>query len=276
MSRPESDRKRGIERQMRNQFCLSAIIRRPKEMKVLQLANALTEKWRLLQQTRRKMDELEGLVDEATLNLRRTNAMLEAEIAQRTRREECLALQQEVTRILADSTATAGEVTAKILETVCERMKWEVGALWTADLQPDLLRCAAAWHSPSAACAEFKAASQQTVFKPGADLIGGVWKSGEPAWVPDIKAGGTFLRAAAAAKGGLHCGFAFPLRLRGEMLGVLEFFSARSRQPENDMLQVFATLGNLIGQSIERKKLEERLRQAQKMDAIGQLAGGVA
>ena len=49
-------------------------------MKVLQLANALTEKWRLLQQTRRKMDELEGLVDEATLNLRRTNAMLEAEM----------------------------------------------------------------------------------------------------------------------------------------------------------------------------------------------------
>ena len=46
------------------------ILKKPFDtVEVLQLANALTEKWRLLQETRRRMDQLEELVGERTRHL---------------------------------------------------------------------------------------------------------------------------------------------------------------------------------------------------------------
>jgi PAS domain S-box-containing protein len=46
-------------------------------------------------------------------------------------------------------------------------------------------------------------------------------------------------------------------------LGVIEFFSREIRQPDQELLNVLATIGSQIGQFIERKRGEEALRESE-------------
>ncbi len=77
------------------------ILKKPFDtVEVLQLANALTEKWRLQQEVRLKVDHLEKLVQERTKVLRETNTNLENEIVERKRAAEALRESEERYQLL--------------------------------------------------------------------------------------------------------------------------------------------------------------------------------
>ncbi|MBE0544411.1 MAG: PAS domain S-box protein [Verrucomicrobia bacterium] len=70
------------------------ILKKPFDgVEAFQLAHALTEKWGLHQQSRRKMVELESMVAERTAELAKTNAALQAENTEHQRTEEQLRVQ---------------------------------------------------------------------------------------------------------------------------------------------------------------------------------------
>ncbi|HTB83190.1 MAG TPA: response regulator [Candidatus Sulfotelmatobacter sp.] len=69
------------------------ILKKPFDtVEALQLAHALTEKWWLLQQSKKKMEELEGMVAARTGELRQANQALQTEIHEHKRTEESLRL----------------------------------------------------------------------------------------------------------------------------------------------------------------------------------------
>jgi PAS domain S-box-containing protein len=204
------------------------------------------------------------------------------DITERKQAERRLGAQYTVTQLLAEA-ATLEEVTPKILQTVCEFLLWDLGVLWSVDREAGVLRCVEVWHKESVKAPQFEAISRDSTFKPRVGLPGRVWSSHEPAYIRDVVHDANFPRAPIAARGGLHAAFAFPILLRGEVLGVMEFFSHEIRQPERELLNMMATLGSQIGQFIERKRAEDALHHAQmelahvtRVATLGEMTASIA
>jgi len=183
------------------------------------------------------------------------------DITDRKRAERRLAAQHATARALAEST-TLGEATRRILQALGEALGWEHAAVWYVDGTANLLRCIETWSTAATPqFAEFDALSRQTTFAPGIGLPGRVWSSGQPAWLPDVVHDSNFPRIEVAARVGLHASFGFPIVLGSETLGVMEFFSRETRQPDEDLLKMLASIGSQIGQVMERMKNEEALKR---------------
>jgi two-component system sensor histidine kinase/response regulator len=159
-------------------------------------------------------------------------------------------------RALLDAT-TFHDAAPKILEAICETLGWEHGAFWRIDHDANVLRCIENWTAPSASLQEFAAISRQTSFARGVGLPGRVWVSGEPAWIPDVVHDTNFPRAPVAAREGLHAAFGFPILLRGEVLGVMEFFSREVRPPDDELLSMLTSVGNQIGLFADKQRVQE-------------------
>jgi PAS domain S-box-containing protein len=166
--------------------------------------------------------------------------------------------QYEVARALSECTSLA-DAAPRILQSVCESLGWQHGALWRVESGVRVLRCIETWHAPKDAFAAFEEASRNTVFTPGVGLPGVVWETGKPLWLPDVVPAPNFPRAAAARAEGLHGAIGVPVTVPDRTIGVLEFFSREIRQPDAELLEMLATCGSQLGQFIERVRAEAEL-----------------
>src|SRR6266511_1345916 len=186
------------------------------------------------------------------------------DISDQKRGEQRLAAQSGVSRVLAESDSLA-EASPHLLRTICEAMDWDWGALWSVrQQQPERLRCDCIWHASSIDVSEFDAASQKSACAPGEGRAGQVWKTRQSLWIADVAKDPGFRRGPAAARSGLHTGLACPILLGGEALGIVEFFSRRIREPDEQELATLSAIGSQIGQFIRRKRAEQAVQASEK------------
>jgi PAS domain S-box-containing protein len=172
--------------------------------------------------------------------------------------ERRLAVLYETARSLAES-ATLDQAIPQILNAVCGALGWEYGALWDVDAKAGVLRCTATWSSIPLSFEFFATGSRDRTFIPGEGLPGRVWKSGAPAWIPDIRTDDNFPRAAAASRDGLHSALGFPLIADGATVGVMEFFSREIQQPDETLLDMLGAIGGQIGTFMKRRSAQDDL-----------------
>ena len=144
---------------------------------------------------------------------------------------------------------------------MCEALSWDFGAVWHLDPGAAVLRCVETWHLPDVSISEFEAATRRATFARGLGLPGRVWATGEPAWIPDVVDDANFPRATIARRQGLHGAFALPILTRGQVVGVMEFFSREIREPDEGLLRMLTQVGAQIGQFMERRRAEEDLER---------------
>ena len=171
-----------------------------------------------------------------------------------------LRTEHAVARVLSSA---AGEADARgqLLQAIGEALGWHVGAYWEPQHgETTLLRCICAWHAPAVAADAFVRASLDTTFEPAMVLPGRVWRSGEPAWVDDVRDRRDLPRAGAAARAGLRTAFGVPIRGASAVLGAMEFFTTEPHATDDDLLATMTSLGSQIGQFVERCRAQEAVR----------------
>jgi PAS domain S-box-containing protein len=195
----------------------------------------------------------------------RPSSILETntEITDRKRAEQRRAVNLAVTRILSESLALAHAV-PRILRTVCETLGWEVGDFWTPKPDGRVLRCLVS-ESRIGKFSKFKAVSRKLKLAPGVGLPGRIWSNLKPAWISDITTDNNFPRAPVVAEEGLHGAFAFPISFGKHFVGVMEFFSLEIREPDEDVLKMFGSIGSQIGQFVQRKRAEAALQKSKEL-----------
>ena len=167
-------------------------------------------------------------------------------------------VEHAVARILAE-TERPVEVYQAALETIGRPLGWRLGAVWELDSEDGRLRCVCTWQAGERTD-EFGKLSESLTLGPGEGLPGRVLASGEPAWLVDAPADANFPRAPAARRIGLHAGVGFPLRSSRGVVGVMEFFAADLREPDERLLATMAVLGSQVGQFVARRRAEEEVR----------------
>ena len=186
-------------------------------------------------------------------------------IAESTLREvyvqrEDLQLLERVARA-ANEAESVDAAIARILTDLCAYTGWPVAdALLVED---GVLRSAGHWHvADPERFAAFRALSRATEFAPGVGLPGRVLVAGEPAWIPRLSEDESFPRRDAALAAGLQSGFAFPVLVGHEVVGVIELFATAAAEPDARVLDVVTQVGVQVGRVIERERARLALEAA--------------
>jgi PAS domain S-box-containing protein len=184
---------------------------------------------------------------------------------ERQRIEKGLLAQYFISRVLSES-VTIKQALPKIILAVCESLGWDIGEFWLPAItsESSQLQCLEVWFKPHLKVAEFGEITKQTVFSLGEGLPGKVWQTKDAVWSNNLIDDANFNRSQLAVNAGITTAVAFPINHENEILGVMTFFSRQRQEPDEQLLQTMLTIGNQIGQFMQREKAELALRYEQQ------------
>jgi signal transduction histidine kinase len=189
------------------------------------------------------------------------NISLKKEIAERRRAEEHLSLLQTITVEVATAADLASALEI-VVRRVCEKTGWAVGQAWVPQADGSALTCGPAWLSDEEILRRFRTRSLEFPMPPGVGLPGRVWLAKRPAWIKDVRTDANFPRGVVARELGLKAALGIPILGNQEVVAVLEFFLFEPRDEDERLVQLITAVAAQLGLVLERKRAEERTRQA--------------
>ncbi len=194
-----------------------------------------------------------------------TNFMaIESDVTARREEEQRKSLLHSVTTLFSNSTDLEVSL-LEVLHSIVKFLGYQFAVLWRFQVADHKLYPIRFWSPPELRNSWLE---RETRSLGGlarcVDLPGVVWDTNEPVILPDLSSSPIFSRRDSALKDGLRCGFAFPIRIAGEARGVIELLAIEHRPPGTEVLALLTTLGNQIGQFMERQQAEKSLRESEE------------
>lgn len=182
------------------------------------------------------------------------------DIHDRKRTERYLKIQYSVSKSLAEA-RTLNEALKKSLEGICIELEWQLGLIWV--VKDNKLVLGGTWgKSPEFVKDYLDTYSESYTFEKGIGLPGRVWKTNTSHWIQRLEDDPNLPRKHGFIKLGWRSGLAVPISDGLKVIAVVECFNKNELLPKYDLLEVLETTGRQIGNFLERKKIEEELKES--------------
>ena len=183
--------------------------------------------------------------------LRLLNQTLEERVRDRTRQ---ISVPHDIARMLNEAT-TWDDALRSLLQRICTTEKWQIGYIYLpSESDPSLLEETIEYLESEAVKAFHMKVPRRIEL--GTGLAGRVLQSGKAIWLNEqpalleaLPSGTDLIRAI-----GLQSAIAFPLKIGGEMLAVVELFSTVPNRAGGDLPSLLTDVGAQIGVIIERER----------------------
>jgi diguanylate cyclase (GGDEF)-like protein/PAS domain S-box-containing protein len=184
------------------------------------------------------------------------------DVTARKRDEHLLRLEHSVSRDFAE-TPNAADARKAALRAICEAGHWNCGRYLWVDGAAGMLRHGEDWSDGSQSIERYLEDSRRMAYAPGQGLVGAVWASGQPLWIPDMFDEPRVARPGIARALGLRAALVVPVTSEGKPIGVLIFQSREVREPDARLMETVRTIGGQIGQYMKRAQAEQAVRESE-------------
>ncbi|MGV7222433.1 MAG: histidine kinase [Nitrospinales bacterium] len=152
------------------------------------------------------------------------------------------------------------------VQRVCEETGWPVGHIYFPAMVGDggLVPSQIWFCEDEGKFENFRKITEATPLAWGEGLPGRVLANGKPSWIMDVTKDPNFPRARLDEGIEVRAGFAFPVLIGKEVVGVMEFYSPEAVEPDVHLLGVMANIGTLLGRVVERNRAEKEIENSRR------------
>jgi len=182
------------------------------------------------------------------------------DINERKKNEKFLKIQYDISKTLAES-GSLEDASKKLLKNICSDIGWNFGILWMADENNEYIKPDYFWSEDDNFTEEYSELYNDSMrFSKGMDFTGTIFKEGKSMWTKDLSKAKSFKRLEVLSKKGWNSGLGIPISNGKETIAIFECFNKKNIEEKKDLIEVLESAGRQIGNFIERKRAEEKLR----------------
>jgi PAS domain S-box-containing protein len=167
---------------------------------------------------------------------------------------------------------TIEEAALTCIQNICEFSNWQTGHLYVVEKngEKNMLVSTEIYYFDNSLNSKAKEFATFSDFKPGKILAEKVLEAKSSVWIDNLNIHEFSDSAANTQNFGLKSGFAFPVLLKHEVIGILEFFSTDYIRQDSRLMQIASYIGTHLGRVEERKRAREELKIAKEKAEISE------